>query len=253
MPDNYIISRPFAGALMEDLCKLSQMRLLSKNLRFQWDCDDSVFLRNKFQINTTWTEYYDRLAYVEKLSSQPNQLIQFSQRWQTRQEEEEEKRKRLEAKMEAKEVDERDLERQKNFNLEIKYVICEKEKILLSAFVREFIIWSCSGLLFPMDVMRLCLEYLKQAAYWDKETTNDNYLELSKDGLTVTKPEICDYPRGCYFSTILMNRWLTVDGRYFFKFRFKGELKANDGEIAIGFYSEKNDQRNKYYNKGIGA
>ena len=71
---------------------------------------------------------------------------------------------------------------------------------------------------------------------------------MSKNGLSVSS-QIYKYPKYIY-STIQIDNWLQYDGRYYFKFKFKGEISCSSDEIAIGFCTSKYDHS---FDRGIGA
>ena len=84
---------------------------------------------------------------------------------------------------------------------------------------------------------------------WDSTSNKDHRLNVAHDSMTVTMTPK-NYIDSLTFSTIFLDNWISKDGRYYFKFRFHGQLIGSSNEVAIGVISDKYDIGNPL---GIGA
>ena len=83
---------------------------------------------------------------------------------------------------------------------------------------------------------------------WDPQSNKDKRLEISNDLMTVTAIP-SNYIDPLTFTSIYMDNWISLDGRYYFKFRFHGNCIGTINEIAIGLISKEYDIGNRF---GIG-
>merc|ERR1711892_1618345 len=100
---------------------------------------------------------------------------------------------------------------------------------------------------FPGGIAKMILQYYQQWQ-WDAETRTNHRLEVSPNGQLVGSP-ICR-SNLCVYSSIFLDRWLTEEGRYYFEFKFHGELHPHHNELSIGIVSHKYDLSNRH---GVGS
>jgi len=115
----------------------------------------------------------------------------------------------------------------------------------ITAFANTFV--ENESQAFPDGIAKIIHQYY-QLWRWDFSRRTDQRLLVSSNGQRITSPQ-CHFKR-CNYSSIFLDRWMTKEGRYYFKFRFHGNLHGLHNEVSIGLVSDKYEMSNRH---GIGC
>jgi len=102
---------------------------------------------------------------------------------------------------------------------------------------------------FPEGITNIIHQYY-HTWRWDvtRGSGPDHKLLVSCNGQRVTSPQC--FSKRCNYSSIFLDRWMTKEGRYYFKFRFHGHLRGLHNEVSIGLVSDQYEMSNR---RGIGS